>query len=364
LIDSMWRSGQPGKVPREFLETVVFSNLGARRGSVLVKPGHGLDNAVISLGGKKVLIVTSDPLSVIPSVGVKESAWLSVNLIASDLTTSGVGAQFAMLDLNLPPEMELAAAGAYVKAIGDECRRLGIAIVGGHTGRYPGSGYTVVGGGMMFSVAEAGAYVTPAMAKPGDSVLITKGAAIGATAVLAHSFPRTVEDKAGAAILRKAKSRLRDCSTVRDARAAASAGLHERVTSMHDATEGGVLGGLFELSSACGLPVMVRKDRIHVPLETAAVCGAFGLDPLTTLSEGTLVITCRPGSVEDVRAALARGKVRSYEIGSLGQKRQGRGLWVSSGGSKPEPQTPGPDGYWKAYSEAMGRGQEGAGKRT
>jgi hydrogenase expression/formation protein HypE len=356
LIDRMWRTEQQGKVPREFLESVVFSNLGAKRSSVLVRPGHGLDNAVISLGGKKVLLVTSDPLSVIPSIGLKESAWLSVHLIASDLTTSGVSPQFAMLDLNLPPEMGLPSVGTYLKAIGDECKKLGIAIAGGHTGRYPGSGYTVVGGGMMFSVAERDAYVTPAMARPGDSVLITKGAAIGATAILSHSFPERVRENAGAAMLRKAKSRLRDCSTVRDAQVAASVGLRECVTSMHDATEGGVLGGLSELSSACGLPVIVRSERIHVPEEAAAVCGAFGLDPLTTLSEGTLVITCRPGSVEDVRAALAKEKVESYEIGSVGQRRQGTGLWVSLGGSKPEPHTPNPDGYWKAYADAMGRG--------
>lgn len=354
----MRRSGQQGKVPREFLEGVVFSNLGAERNSVLVKPGHGLDNAVISLGGKKVLLVTSDPLSVIPSIGLKESAWLSVHLIASDLATSGVSPQFAMLDLNLPPEMELPEVGTYLKAVGDECKKLGIAIAGGHTGRYPGSGYTVVGGGMMFSVAGRDAYVTPAMAEPEDAVLITKGAAIGATAVLAHSFPETVKETAVKAMLRKAKSRLRDCSTVKDAQASASLGLRMRVTSMHDATEGGVLGGLFELSSACGHPVMVESERIHVPEEAAAVCAAFGLDPLTTLSEGTLVITCRPGSVENLRAALAEERVESYEIGRVGHRRQGRGLWVASGGSKPKQRAPNPDGYWKAYSDALGRAKK------
>jgi len=356
LIDQRWRSNQQGKVPRDFLESVVFSNLGAKRRALLVKPGHGLDNAVVSLGGKKVLLATSDPLSVIPSIGLKESARLSVHLLASDLTTSGVSPQFAMLDLNLPPEMGLPEVGTYLKAIGDECRKLGIAIAGGHTGRYPGSGYTVVGGGMMFSVAERDAYVTPAMATPGDSVLITKGAAIGATAVLSNAFPETVREAAGAAGLKKAKSHLRDCSTVKDARAAASIGLRESVTSMHDATEGGVLGGLFELSSACGLPVVIKSERIHVPEEAAAVCRAFSLYPLTTLSEGTLIITCRPSTVGDLKAALANKKIGSYEIGNIGQRSQTRGLWVSSRGSKPERLVPSTDAYWAAYSDAVRRG--------
>ena len=348
-----WPSSQQGKVPRDFLESVVFSNLGAKRGALLVKPGHGLDNAVVSLGERKVLLVTSDPLSVIPSIGLKESAWLSVHLLASDLTTGGVSPQFAMLDLNLPPEMGLPEIGTYVKAIGDECKKLGIAIAGGHTGRYPGSGYTVVGGGMMFSVAERDAYVTPAMARPGDSVLITKGAAIGATAVLSNAFPETVRREADAAVLKKAKSRLRDCSTVKDARVAAAMGLRESVTSMHDATEGGVLGGLFELSSACGLPVVIKSERIHVPEEAAAVCRAFSLDPLTTLSEGTLIITCRPAVVGALTAALARKGVESYEIGSIGQRSQTKGLWVSSRGSRPEQVVPRADGYWAAYFDAV-----------
>jgi hydrogenase maturation factor len=356
LNDISRRSNLPGKVPREFLEENVFQNLGAKRKSILVGPGQGLDNAAIALGGNKVLLVTSDPLSVIPSIGLRDSAWLSVHLLASDLTTSGVSPQFAMLDVNLPPEMELPAVATYLRAMGDECKRLGIAIAGGHTGRYPGSGFTVVGGGMMFSVAERGAYVTPAMAKSGDSVLITKGAAIGATAILASSFPETIRRVAGAKLLKKAKARLRDCSTVKDATAAASVGLHEGVSSMHDATEGGVLGGAFELSSACGLPVIVNRESIHVPDEAMAVCETFGLDPLTTTSEGTLVITCRPGSVEELGAALAKEKIDNYEIGRVGHRSEGRGLLVSSGGSKPKPRAPGSDAYWQAYSDAVVRG--------
>ena len=345
-----------GKVPRKFLEGVVLKNLGAKRKSVLVGPGQGLDNAVISLDRDKVLLVTSDPLSVIPSIGLRDSAWLSVHLLAADLATSGVSPQVAMLDLNLPPEMELPSAAIYLRAIGDECNRLGIAITGGHTGRYPGSGYTVVGGGVMFSVAERRAYVTPAMAVSGDSVLITKGAAIGATAILSNSFSETIRSKAGAALLRKAKSRLRDCSTVKDAMAAASVGLHGGVSSMHDATEGGVLGGALELSSACGLPVIVERESIQIPDEVSAVCGTFGLDPLTTTSEGTLLITCKPRAVQAVRAALAKEKIEGCEIGRVGRRDEGRGLLVSSGGSKPRPHAPGPDGYWKVYSDAVARG--------
>jgi hydrogenase expression/formation protein HypE len=291
---------------------------------------------------------------VIPSVGPKLSAWLSVHLIASDLASSGVSPQFAMLDLNLPPQMDLADVEEYVESIGESCEALGISIAGGHTGRYPGSGYTVVGGGTMLSVAREDAYVTPAMARPGDSVVMTKGAAIGAAAVLSHAFPETVGSRSGAGTLRRARSRLKDCSTVKDALAAAAVGLHKKVTSMHDATEGGVLGGLFELSSASGLQVFVDTEKVQVPDDVRQVCQAFDLDPLVTLSEGTLLITSRQEAVGEVIEGLADEGVEALEIGRTGKP--GGGLFVSSGGSSPKRRVPGPDRYWEAYSKAVKEG--------
>jgi len=59
------------------------------------------------------------------------------HLPASDLATSGVSPQFAMLDVNLPPEMGLSSAAIYLRAIGDECKGLGIAIVEGTQGDIP-----------------------------------------------------------------------------------------------------------------------------------------------------------------------------------------------------------------------------------
>lgn len=348
-----------GKVPIEFLESSVFRNLGAARPELVVGPGEGLDNAVVSIGGGKALVLTSDPLSYIPEVGPEASAWLTVHLLASDLSTSGVPPQFAMFDFNLPPALDLVSAGAYLKAVGRECKRLGIAIAGGHTGRYAGSGYTVVGGGTMLGVCGEDSYVTPAMAGEGDAVLITKGAPIGATAVLAASFPEVVEARAGSRVLRKARARMRDCSTVADAAAAARVGLRSRVTAMHDATEGGVLGAASELSSACGLPVFVDAEKVQVPEECEAVCEAFALDPLTTLSEGTLVVTCKRSAVQALAGALAGAGVESCEVGRVGKRGEGSGLWLSSGGSTPRRHRPGRDGYWEAYAKAAGRRKAG-----
>jgi hydrogenase expression/formation protein HypE len=348
-------SSRLGKVSRDFLEDVVFKNLGAQSKDVVVGPGHGCDNAVVSIGENRVLLVTTDPLSIIPQLGMKESAWLTVHLLASDLTTSGVRPQFAALDFDLPPELELLDFATYIREVSDECKRLGIAIVGGHTGRYPGSGFTVVGGGALFSTAGKDEYVTPAMAKEGDAVIVTKGAAIATTGVLARAFPNTVREKLGEGTLRKARLYLRSCSTVKEALIAASVGLRDPVTSMHDATEGGVLGGLFELSSACGKRILVSKEAIHLSEETADICSLFKLDALTSLSEGSLIITCASGKADELLAKLSSSGIESHIVGNV--RESGRGLWVSSSKGRPErfvaPQS---DPYWAAYARAMENG--------
>src|SRR2546428_5337234 len=171
---------------------VILRNTGASNPARVVGPGLGLDNAVIALDADHVMIVTADPLSMIPSLGMEDSAWLTIHELASDLTTSAVSPQFAVLDYNLPPELRMEDFERYITRMSDECRRLGIAIVGGHTGKYQGCDFTIVGGGVVMGIAPKHRYLTPAMAGDGDKVILTKGAAIETTAVPARAFPETV----------------------------------------------------------------------------------------------------------------------------------------------------------------------------
>ncbi|TLX93508.1 MAG: AIR synthase [Thaumarchaeota archaeon] len=268
-----------GKLKPEVVSDIVFHNLGAPNPAVKVGPRGGFDNAVVSIGGGRSLILTSDPVSMIPAIGMKKSAWLSLHHLVSDFTTTGLKPEFAVFDFNLPTELSASLLKAYFEALGDCCKELGISIVAGHTGSYPGGGFTVVGGGVVFGVARDGRYLTPEMASLGDAIILTKGAAIETTAILANSFPETVERELGRRMLGRARSYLSLCSTVSDALEAVSGVSRGGVTSMHDATEGGVLGALHEHAVASGRSFLVEKRRIYVSDETRGVCSIFGMDP-------------------------------------------------------------------------------------
>jgi hydrogenase expression/formation protein HypE len=337
-----------GKAGGAFLRRYAFGSLGAPRRGVLVGPGEGLDNAMISAGSGRVLVVTCDPVSLIPSVGIRNSAMMSVHLAASDYSTSGALPQFAVFAYNFPPEMRERDAAAFLRSVGDECRKLGVAVVGGHTGSYDGAAPTVIGACTMFGLSKRGNVVSPRMARPGDAVLMTKGAAIETTASLAWEHPDPIRAVGGSRLLRRARKYVELCTTVRDSAAAASVGLgREAVTSMHDATEGGVLGALLEMSRASGRAFVVDPKRILVTEEASAVCSAFGIDPLRSLSEGTLLITCAGRAARVVRAALASVGIECRPIGRV---ESGTGVWtVGPGGRRAV--RPGPDPYWSAFKD-------------
>jgi hydrogenase expression/formation protein HypE len=364
-----------GKVDRDFLRRVLLRNLGAGNKDVLVGPGMGLDNAIVSVGAGRVMVATADPLSMIPSLGMRDSAWLTFHELASDLATSGVKPQFAVLDYNLPPSLEMKEFGRYVRAFGEECAALGVSIIGGHTGKYPGSDYTIVGGGMMLGFADESSYVTPGMMQDGDDVMMTKGSAIEATAVLSRTFPGVVEAGLGGKMARRALSYLGLCSTVQDALVAGSVGLRsEGITSMHDATEGGVLGGLYELARSGESSLTIQRDEIIITQESAGVCRLFGLDPLVTLSEGTLLLTCRPEASARVLRRLSDKGISASVIGEVargadgsggGRKREGRRtrsksrqgrLLLTADGKTASYLPPKFDPYWAAYTEGLEKG--------
>ena len=345
-----------GKLEPAVISEIVLRNLGAPNPAVKVGPRLGFDNAVVSIGGGTSLILTSDPISMIPAIGMKKSAWLSIHHLVSDFMTTGLKPEFAVFDFNLPTELTPGQLKAYFEALGDCCSELGISIVAGHTGKYPGGGFTVVGGGVLFGVARDGTYLTPEMASRGDAIILTKGAAIEATAILANSFPETVERDLGRRMLGRARSYLSLSSTVTDALETVAAASRGGVTSMHDATEGGVLGALHEHAVASGRSFFVEKRRIYVSEETRGICSIFGIDPLLSLSGGALIITCKSESVEELIGRLGRKGLKSFEIGKVGG-REKSGLWFLSKEGTANSFTPrSRDPYWDAYEKAVERG--------
>ena len=345
-----------GKLTPEAFARLVAPHLGADRVEVTVGPRVGHDAAIIRIGAGRVMAVTTDPLSVIPALGLERSARLAVHLIASDLWTTGIPPAYVSVDFNLPPSFGDDAFGRYWRAMSAEWSKLGVAVVTGHTGRHEGCSENIIGAATLIGVGDEGRYLTPGMARAGDQVVISKGCAIETAAIAAIAWPERLRqhvDEEGMSALRLLDEQV---SVVTDCRAALRAGVRERgVTAMHDATEGGVFGGLVELAKACDHDVRVERSRLPLAKPVAAACEVLGVDPYWSLSEGTLIVCAKPA-----RALLVVHELQEDGIAAavVGEVLPGHGkLWVAEpDGGVSTFDAPKPDPWWPAYDRAVREG--------
>ena len=61
---------------------------------------------------------------------------------------------------------------------------------------------------------------------------------------------------------------------------------------MHDVTEGGILGAVYEMSLASGLGFEIYPDSIPIDNSTKLICAKLSINPLKLIGSGSLLITC------------------------------------------------------------------------
>ena len=335
-----------GKISPEFFRKVIYPRLGAKDSSVIVKPQSGVDFGVIDLGDR-VLVASADPFFIAPALGWERAAWFAVHILASDVAVSGIEPRYLAIDLNLPPEMDEHVLETIWKAVDRECKKLGITVLTGHTARYAGCNYPMVGGATMFGTGPKKKLIIP-KARPGDRIIITKGPAVETTGLMAVQFPEFLEKAYGSRFVKKAQDVFYQMSTVRDALTAAAAG---GVTSMHDATECGVLGGLYEVSQVGGVGMRVVLDDMIMQDVIRKTCGVFDIDPYSSISEGTLIATVRPEKSGAVLKALKREGIPASIAGEILPK--GRGLVIVENGRERRLEHPKTDPFWMRFEEYL-----------
>ncbi len=347
-------AGVLGKLSPEAFARDIAPHLGAARDDVLVGPRAGHDAAIVRIGAGRVMAVTTDPLSLVPALGPERSAWLACHLLASDLWTTGIPPAHVSVSFALPPGLDGATFARYWRAMSDAWADLGVAVVTGHTGRYDGCALSIVGAATLFGMGDEGRHLTPAMARPGDRVLVSKGCAIETAAVAAALAGEALRDRLDDEAFARLGGLWSQVSVVADCRAALRAGVHERgVTAMHDATEGGVLGGLFELAAACGHDLRIERARIPLPREVAAACDWLGVDPYASLAQGALIACAAPDRAEAVLAEWRAEGIAGADVGEVVGGGGGR-LWLTEpDGAVTRLDAPRPDPYWAAYARAV-----------
>ena len=333
-----------GKLDKATFDKIIFSRLGKSDSSVLLGPRHGVDAAVIELPKGDIMVIAEDPTFGMPAL-MPHFGWAIVHICASDVAVLGVKPRYLTICLMLPPGTEENVLEGIWREVHQECEKLGIAVVGGHTGIYPGIAYPLNGGCTVIGLGTKDQLTPPSNAQAGDRIIITKGPAIEATGILAFQAEKALEKKLGKDPVKKAKDYFLEMTVVKDAEIAAS-----HAHAMHDATEGGVLNGVYEIAEASNAGVTLFEDKIVIPEEIGAVCRHFNIDPLISISEGTLVITATPENTPRIISNLKQSGIAAWEIGEVTAKDR---VFIRKNGKREELTPVSVDPFWAAYFSTL-----------
>jgi len=333
-----------GKIDLPVFEAVLGGRLGRPSDDVLIGPQTGVDAAVLRLGDR-CLVVAEDPI--FPAVGLplETFGWFTMHIGASDVAVMGVAPQFATYSLLMPPGTPDGDFEVIVESIHRAALELDIAIVGGHTGYYPVVSVPIIGGITVMGTGSPEEIVSAGGARPGDAVLMTKGPAIEATALLSLLYEDDLRRESGDQIAEAAKARCREITVVRDALTVRAAG---PVSAMHDATEGGVLGGLWEMAEASGVGMEIDEREMVWPADVAALCELLRIDPLAAIAEGTLLATVPQENADTVIGALQAEGIPCTQIGRV-IRDAGRRVIARRDGRTHDLGVPPEDPFWPAF---------------
>lgn len=276
-----------GKISESILKRTILRQIGHRRKEVIVGPGVGEDCSVIEFGNDEVAVISTDPIT----GSSKNIGTLAVHITANDLSSNGADIIGIMLTILLPEGSREQDLKVLMEEVETVCNTLNIDILGGHTEvtsavNQPIISVTGVG------KAKKERIIRTAGIKPGQEIVMTKWAGLEGTSIIAHENEERLLSRFTKSFIENAKNLIEYISVVEESKVSVNMG----AVSMHDITEGGVFGALWEMGEASSVGIEVDINKIPIKQETIEICEFYNLNPYQLISSGAMLIVIDKGS--------------------------------------------------------------------
>ena len=124
-------------------------------------------------------------------------------------------------------------------------------------------------------------------------ILVTKWIGIEGTFIIAKEKEKELLTRFSAPFVENAKKLDVYLSVLSEAAVAVRSG----VSAMHDVTEGGIFGALWEMAEASGVGLEIDLKKIPVRQETIEICEFFGINPYELISSGSMLMAAADGNL-------------------------------------------------------------------
>ena len=294
----------PGKLQPDILQQNVLNFTGATREDLLVGGGIGEDAALIKVPDG-ILVAASDPVT----GADKNAGALLVHVNANDLACKGADPAWLIVTLIIPEKLGASFIQNLMNEIHTTCKKMGISIAGGHTELTDKYEYPVISGTMLGITRYE---LSAKKIQEGDYILVTGHAGLEGMSIIANDRADLLSKIFTSEEITTLKSWENNLSVVEAAKI-----LREFSCYMHDPTEGGLNGALYELQAACDLRIELDDTKIPVSTLTLRAANALDFDYMNLISSGMLIAVIPPDKIANAQKSLLERNIQSSVIGKF-----------------------------------------------
>ncbi|MCD7865119.1 MAG: AIR synthase family protein [Clostridiales bacterium] len=316
-----------GKLPENILKRSVLRQFHTERDDVLI--GAGADCAAVRMNGYEAAVFSTDPVIWMEDADAKRV----VHAVCNDLACSGAQPVGLLLTALLSSDTEEADMRRMVQLTEAECESIGVQILGGHTEITSAVNRPVISVSGIGKVCED-QMVFSGKVQPGEDILVTKWIGLEGTARIARRREQELRQRYPSYMVADSAAFDRYISVLPEAALAAKHG----VTAMHDVSEGGIFGALWEMAECSGVGLEIDLKKIPVRQETIEICNFFDINPYQLVSGGSMLMAAPDGD------SLARELVvAGIPSAVIGKAMPGNDRVIINDGERRFLERPGPD---------------------
>lgn len=276
-----------GKLPEQVLVRSILKQVKHRREEVLVGPAVGQDCTAFTVAEDEAIVMSVDPIT----GTTKDIGPLAVYITTNDLAAAGAEPIGIMLTVLLPERIREIAVRRMMTDIEEICARLNIEVLGGHTE------VTNVVNQPLISVTGVGKMKKNQVnslqdVRPDQDLVVTKWIGLEATTIIAKEKETELSTRFASGLIQTAKGFDQYLSVIPESKI----GMAHGISAMHDITEGGIFGALWEMAAGADLGLEVDLKKIPIRQETVEVCEFFGVNPYQIMSSGSMLIATDDGA--------------------------------------------------------------------
>lgn len=295
-----------GKLSESVLKRSVLKEIPFNRIDVTLSAGVSVDCGAIKIPKGHILVATTDPIT----CALTDIPTFAVHTVINDIAVMGAEPLGITITILLPEDAMESDLKKMMRSFNNICVSQNLQILGGHTETTSAVNRPIV------SITGIGSVLEEELLdihniKPGQDIVMTKGIGIEGTAILARDWEKDLLKRFSPSFIKNCKDFINDISV----REECSIAKTFDVTAMHDVSEGGIFGSLWEMAASAGVGVEAELKQILVKQETIELCELFDLNPYSIISGGTALIVTDRG--DELVSLLQENEIAAAVIGKV-----------------------------------------------